>query len=173
MYRNSKAQFRVLTPTMYRSRMASTRQTLSMDYSSSVSTTWATNKPAEKLSLRAPVQNEDSLDLELGASATHVDRSRSSKVLEKFGARSNGKISIIFTHHDLINLHKSVEQAWMVRVHGQILFQYKRIKSASRPTHQSSFSAINIKLCFVPPKIVLTAMKMNHIINVHNNMKIH
>ena len=173
MYRNSKAQFRVLTPTMYRSRMASTRQTLSMDCSSSVSTTWATNKPAEKLSLRAPVQNEDSLDLELGASATHVDRSRSSKVLEKFGARSNGKISIIFTHHDLINLHKSVEQAWMVRVHGQILFQYKRIKSASRPTHQSSFSAINIKLCFVPPKIVLTAMKMNHIINVHNNMKIH
>ena len=57
----ARPQFRLLTPTMYRSRMATTRQTLSMDCGSS------------SVNLRpAGMTTEDSLELDLGASATHV-----------------------------------------------------------------------------------------------------
>ena len=80
IFRNCKPEFRVLTPTMYRSRMASTRQTLSMDCGH----TWA--KPQEKL-----IQNEDSLDLELGASASHVDKNQSSRLAERLSERPNGE----------------------------------------------------------------------------------
>ena len=58
----ARPQFRLLTPTMYRSRMASTRQTHSMDCSSSNDNLRA-----------AGIQPEDSLELELGASASRVD----------------------------------------------------------------------------------------------------
>ena len=53
--------FRVLPPTLYRARMAGTRQTLSMDCS----------HPAPAPLLPRP-QAQDSLDLELGASASRV-----------------------------------------------------------------------------------------------------
>ena len=55
--------FRVLTPTLYRARMAGTRQTLSMDCSHPA--------PAPAPLLPRP-QAQDSLDLELGASASRV-----------------------------------------------------------------------------------------------------
>ena len=68
--------------------MASTRQTLSMDCGSSLTPTWAASKPQEKL-----IQNqEDSLDLELGASASHVDKNLTSRPLvDRLSERSNGK----------------------------------------------------------------------------------
>lgn len=71
---------------MYRSRMASTRQTLSMDCGSGL--TWAASKPQEKL-----IQNqEDSLDLELGASASQVDKNLASRPLvDRLSERSNGE----------------------------------------------------------------------------------
>ena len=60
-YIRARPQFRLLTPTMYRSRMASTRQTLSMDCGSS------------SVNLRpAGMTTEDSLELDLGASASQV-----------------------------------------------------------------------------------------------------
>ena len=90
-FRNCKPRFRVLTPTMYRSRMASTRQTLSMDCSSSIAPSWAASKPQEKL-----IRNqEDSLDLELGASASHVDKNQPSRPLvDRLSERSNGELKI-------------------------------------------------------------------------------
>ena len=57
--------FRVLTPTLYRARMAGTRQTLSMDCSHPAPA------PAPAPLLPRP-QAQDSLDLELGASASRV-----------------------------------------------------------------------------------------------------
>ena len=74
---------------MYRSRMASTRQTLSMDCGSGLAPAWAASKPQEKL-----IQNqEDSLDLELGASASHVDKNQPSRPLvDRLSERSNGEL---------------------------------------------------------------------------------
>ena len=68
--------------------MASTRQTLSMDCGSSMVTTWSNSKTTDKISLRAVIQNEDSLDLELGASASHVDKNR----VERHDTRCNGNV---------------------------------------------------------------------------------
>ena len=69
-------KYKVLTPTMYRSKMAATRQAVSMDCESS-SLQYNQDCP---LSLRVPSpfqrpllsNNQDSLELELGASATGV-----------------------------------------------------------------------------------------------------
>ncbi|XP_059089353.1 uncharacterized protein LOC131885344 [Tigriopus californicus] len=71
-----RGQYRVLTPTMYRSRMAATRQAISMDCEGS--NTAKTRREGPSLRIPSPFQNpirkfaQDSLDLELGASATGV-----------------------------------------------------------------------------------------------------
>jgi len=89
----SRAQFRLLTPTMYRSRMRSQRQTLSMDCTHaqtsrepcSSSPSWSARACQSKRFLNQG-KAEDSLDLELGASASRVapnpppQRRRSSEV---------------------------------------------------------------------------------------------
>ena len=62
-----------------------------MDCSSSLAPAWAASKPQEKL-----IQNqEDSLDLELGASASHVDKNQPSRPLvDRLSERSNGELKI-------------------------------------------------------------------------------
>ena len=89
-------KYRVLTPTMYRSRMAATRQALSMDCeaSSSYNATSARHR-REGPSLRVPLpfqrplqpKAQDSLELELGASATGVHNFNNSpkKILGQMG----------------------------------------------------------------------------------------
>ncbi len=92
-------KYRVLTPTMYRSRMAATRQAISMDCgegsgtggivgssvggpggrggsSGGATLMLRTSSPFQRLSLARPQQQQDSLDLELGASATRVGEAR-------------------------------------------------------------------------------------------------
>ena len=72
-------QYRVLTPTMYRSHMmmANTRQAVSMDYENTAKA--LREGPSLRVSSSSPFQRggglkQDSLDMELGASATGVHR---------------------------------------------------------------------------------------------------
>ena len=78
--------YRVLTPTMYRSRMASARQAVSMDYDDDSGAVKKARLRREGPSMRGPSpllrpgkllkaqrsSGENSFDLELGASATRV-----------------------------------------------------------------------------------------------------
>ena len=78
--------YRVLTPTMYRSRMASARQAVSMDYDDDSGAVKKARLRREGPAMRGPSpllrpgkllkaqrsSGENSLDLELGASATRV-----------------------------------------------------------------------------------------------------
>ena len=76
-------QYRVLTPTMYRSRMmmANTRQAVSMDYENAArlrregpSLRVSSSSPFQRPGSQGMIKAQDSLDLELGASATGVHR---------------------------------------------------------------------------------------------------
>jgi len=101
----TRAQFRLLTPTMYRSRMANTRQTLSMDCSArdtSGTPTWENTKNADmkKMYLQTG-KNEDSLELELGASASRVHYN-----LQSDGTVINQRKSSVVSNNSLqLDLH--------------------------------------------------------------------
>ncbi|CAB4064098.1 unnamed protein product [Lepeophtheirus salmonis] len=74
-------QYKVLTPTMYRSCMAATRQAVSMDYERTNDITNKLHREGPSLRIQSPivkyqVSPNESIDLELGASATtHFSRS--------------------------------------------------------------------------------------------------
>ena len=74
--------------------MASTRQTLSMDCGSSIVTSWSSNKTKQL------IRPEDSLDLELGASASHVDKNSSVKAAHvEAGRMSHSRESLLLDLH--------------------------------------------------------------------------
>ena len=70
---STTGQYRVLTPTMYRSRMAAARQAVSMDYEGSRGPSMRAYSPFQRPARGMPI-TQDSLEMELGASATRVNK---------------------------------------------------------------------------------------------------
>jgi len=120
-------QYRVLTPTMYRSRMATARQAVSMDCGGDEKDARAPKRDssggrggsASPLARPRPLKKtQDSLELELGASATRVWRQQESVEKAKFqqqqqqqqqhyskssssGNRSAGEKSLRLIHYEV------------------------------------------------------------------------
>ena len=112
--------YRVLTPTMYRSRMATARQAVSMDYDDDSGAVKKARLRREGPALRGPSpllrpgkllraqrsSGENSFDLELGASATRVHqlpqpkyKRLSPNVHQQLSTGKVTKISLSFTGH--------------------------------------------------------------------------